>query len=472
MLLAEYRDYSAGDNFQYYNPTNARPAFRYTESQKPNLLAAFRHEWTPDIQTLILGGRLENDQRFSDVNTSQLILTTNNTGVTAANSLPFDVQQVTRFEIWTLELNQIAQGEKQHLVAGGKIQSGNFHTTDQLTLSSSAAVFQPFFNNPPAAVNTRDQFEHYSAYGYYTRELFADFLLTGGLAYDRMTFPSNFRSPPTSGGTTTREQISPKAALVWTPVKEVTLRSVYARGMGGVSFDESYRLEPSQLAGFLQSFGSTVPESVVGALSGTDSEVYGGAVDVKLKTRTYFGVQVEVLNSSVDQTVGVFDFGGLPPITPGSARETLDYSETSVTASINQLLSDEWSVGMAYRYTDSELHTVFPAIAPINASANRIESAALHQGSVFVIFNHPCGFFARAENRWYHQDNFGYSPALASSDFYQQNMFLGWRLKRQRGEISFGVLNLSNQDYHLNPLTLYNELPRERTFVGHVKLNF
>ena len=44
--------------------------------------------------------------------------------------------------------------------------------------------------------------------------------------------------------------------------------------------------------------------------------------------------------------------------------------------------------------------------------------------------------------------------------------------KRQRGEVSFGVLNLFDTDYRLNPLTLYSELPRERTFVGRLKLNF
>ena len=472
MIFAEYRDYESGDNFQHYNQTAASPAYRYLEAQKPNLFAALRHEWTPDIQTLLLGGRLDNNQRFSDANTSQLILTTNNSKVVAANSAPFDVKQMTRFEIWSVELNQIVQDEHQHLVAGGRFQTGEFHTVDQLTLSSNASNLQPFFRNPPAASDTRNAFERYSAYAYYTREVFPNFLLTAGAAYDWIMFPTDFRSPPAFGGTTTREQFSPKAALVWTPIKEVTLRSIYARGLGGVSYDQSYRLEPTQLAGFAQSFGSTIPESVVGAVSAPDCEIIGGAVDVKLKTRTYLGVQVEVLNTLVDQQEGVFNFSGQPPIRPGATREKLDYQETSATATVNQLLSDEWSLGAAYRYTETELHTVFPAIAPILPSANRVESAGLQQAVVFVVFNHPCGFFARAENRWYHQDNAGYTPVLASEDFCQQNVFLGWRLKRQRGEISLGLLNLSGQDYHLNPLTLYNELPRERTFVGRVKLNF
>jgi tetratricopeptide (TPR) repeat protein len=472
LVFAEYRDYESGDNFQHYNQAATSSSYRYLEEQKPNLFAALRHEWTPDIQTLVLGGRLDNNQSFSDANTSQLILTTNNSKVVAANSAPFDVKQMTRFEIWTVELNQIVQDEHQHLIAGGRFQTGEFHTLDQLTLSSNVSYLQPFFNNPPAASDTRNAFERYSAYAYYTRELFPNFLLTGGAAYDWIMFPTDFRSPPAFAGTTSREQFSPKAALVWTPIKEVTLRSIYARGLGGVSYDQSYRLEPTQLAGFAQSFGSTIPESVVGAVSAPDCEIIGGAVDVKLKTRTYLGIQVEVLNALVDQQQGVFNFNGFPPISPAATREILDYQETSVAATINQLLSDEWSLGGAYRYTETELHTYFPAVAPVNSSANRTESAGLHEAVMFLVFNHPSGFFARAENRWYHQDNSGYTPMLASADFYQQNIFLGWRLKRQRGEVSFGLLNLSDQDYHLNPLTLYSELPRERTFVGRVKLNF
>ena len=36
----------------------------------------------------------------------------------------------------------------------------------------------------------------------------------------------------------------------------------------------------------------------------------------------------------------------------------------------------------------------------------------------------------------------------------------------------FGILNLSDQDYHLNPLNTYLELPRERAFVLRVNFIF
>jgi len=35
-----------------------------------------------------------------------------------------------------------------------------------------------------------------------------------------------------------------------------------------------------------------------------------------------------------------------------------------------------------------------------------------------------------------------------------------------------GVLNVGDQDYRLDPLTLYAEQPRERTFFTSLKLSF
>jgi len=35
-----------------------------------------------------------------------------------------------------------------------------------------------------------------------------------------------------------------------------------------------------------------------------------------------------------------------------------------------------------------------------------------------------------------------------------------------------GGLNLTDKDYRLNPLTLYDELPRDRTFVARLQFSF
>ena len=492
LVLLKYQDYHSGDNFQYYNPTApgvVRTNFTFDEFQNPLAVAAYHRQWTPGIHTMLLGGRLENDQRFSDTGVSTLVLTTNGDHSVrfVENSPGFDAYYRSQFTIYTCELSQIFQGERYSLVLGGRFQTGTFDTTNRLAFPASQTNLLQDFESPPATDHSRDPFERRSAYAYNTFEPLDHLLLTAGLAYDQLTFPENFRSPPISHGSITRDQFSPKAALVWSPLPELSLRGVFARALGGVSFDESFRLEPTQLAGFNQSFRTIIPESLprVGSVSAPTYQVGGAALDLKFKTRTYFGVQVELLSSEVDRTIGVFDNNGVPfppppppPIsTPSKTSEHLDYDERSVTAALNQLVSDAWSFGAQYRFTQSKLHTVDPDILnpalfpPLRADFDHTERAEFHQATLFALFNDSSGFFARAESQWYHQDNFGYSPVLASSDFWQHNVFIGYRLKRQLGEVTFGILNLADTDYHLNPLNLYAELPRERVFLARLKIN-
>src|ERR1051326_6863231 len=91
LALIKYEDYHSGDNFQYYNPANARPSFRFDEYQHPIAVGAWHHEWSPGIHTLVLGGRLENEQFFTDKAAPQLLLipTVPNYG---SDSVPFDAR--------------------------------------------------------------------------------------------------------------------------------------------------------------------------------------------------------------------------------------------------------------------------------------------------------------------------------------------------------------------------------------------
>jgi outer membrane receptor protein involved in Fe transport len=489
-LLTKYQDYQSGDNFQYYDPdgvrthyeiygvTNmpvVRTNFTFEEYQKPIALLGYHREWSPGIHTLLLGGRLENEQRFSNSGSEGAILQRTNGVASLALGQLFNVDYQSEFEIYTAELNQILQFERQLFVLGGRYQNGTFETEDVVTLYDPA--YGPFFNNPPAQDNVSADFERISAYGYYTWEVIRNLHLTGGFAYDRITYPTNHRFPPVSAGSTTEDQLSPKAALVWSPRPEVTLRGVYTRSLGGVSADESYRLEPAQLAGFSQAFRTLIPESIASSVAAPSYETAGAALDLKFSTQTYLGIQAEFLQSEVDHVVGVFEYSGsLPPppvMTPSSTPQRLEYEEPSVTVTLNQLISDYWSIGAQYRFTRSTLHTVFPEIpVTLDSRADRTEEADLQQARLFLLMNHPSGFFGRFESLWYHQSNRGYTPALPGDDFFQHNVFVGYRLQRQRGELSFGVLNLTDTDYRLNPLNAYAEMPRERVYAVRLKLNF
>jgi len=476
LVLTKYQDYHSGDNFQYYYPTNLHPHFRFDEYQTPLVVAGLHHEWAPGVHTLLLGGRLENEQDVSDKDKISKMLLRPVVGsdkFALVADQPFtNLTYHSEFETYTAELNQIVENELQTLVFGGRIQDGQFTTSNRL--DGVNPFLSNFYPKPPAVTNVTESFRRYSVYGYETLKLPTELLLTAGISYDWMEYPDNFRFVPVSGGTTHRDLLAPKAAMSWTPFEAVTLRGAYAKALGGVSFDESFRLEPTQLAGLNQAFRSIISESIVGSLAGPSYQIGGGGLDIRLPSHSYLTLQGQYQGCDVDQDLGVYYAQGGQGVV-GKFPEELRYKETSFLASFNQLLGRDWSAGVDYRYTDSQLNWFYPKLASIpatHAPLNRTETADLHQVDGFVMFTHPSGFYARAEAQWYLQDNSGYTPALPQSDFVQVNLLLGYRFFHRRADVAFGVLNVGGEDYNLNPLNVYNELARSRVFFGRVRLNF
>jgi hypothetical protein len=248
------------------------------------------------------------------------------------------------------------------------------------------------------------------------------------------------------------------------------VRGVYTRSLGGVSIDESYRLEPTELAGFPQAFRSLISESIVGSQSTPTFETLGGALDLKLGTGTFLGFQLERLASDVDQGQGDFLLydGGIPAIA-SATPEQLDYVEHAGSFILNQLLGEGFVVGADYKITLSDLHQLYPDI-PASVLEPLHETATLQEIDTYVLFNHRSGFYAKFEAHWYGQHNGGWTPAEPAVSFVQENIFAGYRFWHRRAEVQLGILNLSGGGYDLNPLTVYQELPMKRVLEG--SLNF
>jgi hypothetical protein len=156
-----------------------------------------------------------------------------------------------------------------------------------------------------------------------------------------------------------------------------------------------------------------------------------------------------------------------------STPERLHYEEQDLLFTVNQLLGNCWSLGAKYEVTYSDLQTVFRAIpSSVSPLGDSGQKATLHQAQLFAIYNHPSGWFGRLEGYWAQQSNVGYSPDIPGDEIFQVNAYAGYRFRRNYGDITIGFLDINDQDYKLNPLNYYNELPRERTFVARVRLNF
>ncbi|HEX3988565.1 MAG TPA: hypothetical protein VHZ30_03980, partial [Verrucomicrobiae bacterium] len=462
MLFVQYENYHSGDNFQYYDQSDARPFFKFNEQQQPELVATWHHEWAPGMHTLFMVDRLVDDQQFSDKAAPQLLLAQlPNGAIDGAANVPFDFNYRERFEVYGAELNQILQWDHVLVVAGGRYQSGEFHTQDQF---SNPSTLTSLFSSSPYTGDTTGLFQRVTGYGYLTVEPLNHLWLTGGVAADDEKFPYYFRNPPVVPGEQSRSQIGPKAALVWSPNTEVTFRGIFTHSLGGASIDESVRLEPTELAGFPQAFRSLISEEVVGSQSAPTFDTFGGAIDLKLGARTFAGIQFERLASEANQGQGVFELpdGGTPAVT-SSTVEQLSYVEHAGSVSLNQLLGDGFVLGGAYKITQSDLHGSYPDISEDVISASH-DVSTLQEVDTYVLFNHSSGFYAKLEANWYGQGNFGATPGEPYSSFFQENIYAGYRFARRRAELQLGILNLSGGGYNLDPLNVYQELPRKRVF--------
>jgi hypothetical protein len=249
--------------------------------------------------------------------------------------------------------------------------------------------------------------------------------------------------------------------------------------LGGVAYDQSFQLEPVQIAGFTQTYRSIMPEAETGANAAPWNEIVGLALDQKLASRTYFGLTAEWLRSDVSRTFGVFRdtstnvFNPIPYVVPSGTRQELEYEERSVNVSLSQLAGDNWSFGAVYRLAHASLDDRFPELTAVGNTATRHHTEGLlHQLRATALYHHPSGFFGQFDTIWSAQDNDGYTPARPGDDFWQFNVSAGWRFLQRRAEVRVGVLNLTDRDYRLNPLNLTQELPHERTFFTALRFSF
>ena len=507
------------------------------------LLAGWNHRWRPGVHTLFLGGRLAVDQRVSDVGTEQIRVLRDsaslapgfvnfNGGVpqftdpslnaevqnAIANGLPvpgrlnpdgetlflsptlqrafepfleqaavtsvisgdgvtFDLETEREFEIYTADLQQVFQGERHTVIFGGRALGGTVKARSLLEVNLAGT--SQGFGLPASQDSFSYDFARFNAYFYDYWTPFEGLTIGAGGAWDWLRRPENFRNPPLSDGTTIDQRVSGRAAFTYSPGSWLTARGMFSQGLGGLSFDESVRLEPVQLAGFNQSFRTVLSESIAGSVEAPEFETWGLSLEGVLPSRTWWGLRVQNISQEVDRERGIFSgfqnsfaFFDLSPVFfPDSTSERLEYDELQFTATLNHLIGDEWALGVRYRLTDSNFYQEFPEL-----NRDFEQSALLHEATISLDWNSPTGFFGRLDGSWYHQDldgSFDSSGAeLVGDSFIQANVNLGYRFNDNTAEVGLSVLNVFDQDYELSSLNPFLELPRERTFVVQCRYAF
>lgn len=459
----------SGDVSDLYDPASAKASLRAREFQEPAVNAGWHRQWSPESHTLFLVSRTPDRFLLHDPDPSPLFLRRSGGSVVSIAPDPFfslDLQ--SHLELYSAELQHIYHTEHHSVIAGARFQSGDVQTDARLTR---------FPGTFTSLQQTDDSLRRANGYAYYQWHPIEPLRLNAGLAYDWVEFPANLDLPPLNASPVQRSRWSPKLGLSYEVWKGGSWKGAWTRSLGGVYFDNSIRLEPTQFSGFNQAYRSLIPESAGGLLAGADFDTWDLRFDQTFSRGLYAGVSGEILQSVGTRSIGAFQNSGFVP-TPDTAittRQKLDFEERSVSAYAHQLIGDEWSVGGHYRLSHATLGTAFPDVpsSALNLDAlSQTQRSLLGQLHLQLLFNHPSGIFAQWNSDWYHQSNAGYATDRPGQRFWQHDLHLGYRFPNRRAELRVGVLNLLDQDYRLNPLNIHGDMARHRTLTTSLRLNF
>ncbi len=468
---------SGGNLAQYHNQSDAAFApFRFEDKQEPILIAGYHHEWNPGSHTLLLASRLADDYSVTNpLAPSYLVAEDFLTGeVLEVRPIVMRQDYRSELEIYVAEAQHIWQTPDFTTIIGSRFQTGDFQTKNEQ--GNIALNLQATFPTPFTQVAVAD-FQRTSIYGYEQWRLTESLQLIGGVSYEWLELPENFRLAPLSSKTRASHHLLPKAGVVWSPLDDTTVRMGYAESVGGASFDQSFQLEPTQVAGFNQAYRSLIPESLVGANAGEEFTMYGISLEQKFPTRTYLAIEGGLLKSRVDRETGSFVQTALGGPFVGSLAEQLRFRERFMAASLHQLLGRNWALGATYRVSHVELKDNFPEVSNVAGATfgfvpRRTYSGTMQAVDLHAIWQHPSGFFGQLSGAWIRQSLGGDLSAVDGDDFWQCNVMGGYRFAQRRAAITVGILNLTDEDYQLSPINLHRETPRDRTFYARFTFQF
>jgi hypothetical protein len=488
-LEVERTELQAGDPFQYYyynTPVKPGiqlgydPTLEEYEEQDPNILVGYHRDWGTGNQTVFLYrsvqdhfSSIDGDFLAPDVLLGQFNLHNGNDGpVTSV------LQRTT--ELNSFELQHIFQNELQNVIVGARYQNESMQTSDAI-VPSLVSLSTPGAASLGYLPSVNSEFERFSTYGYYQLKLGNSIRITGGASYDWERFPLNLAGSPLSSEEDERGRLSPKVGLEWTFWEGTRLRADYTRSMGGLINDSSTSIEPTEVGGFNQSFRSLIPQSVagLGTPPAMQFETWGLGLDHKFPTGTYVDVEGQLLTSTGNQLIGAWVQTNLAetslPIS--EFNQTQYFQEKDAFVSISQLIGKDVSVGGRYSLTavDVSANDFVPAMGTTFVQVH--ENSTLNEFTLFGNYYLPCGFFSTFQGNWWIQHN-AYNNFTASgaaepgADFWQFNLYAGYRFPRRHIEMAIGLVNMFNQGYNMDPVTYYLEQARTRTLVASLKFNF
>jgi tetratricopeptide (TPR) repeat protein len=473
---------TGGDLSQHYNPAATYAGLTYQEVQSPNVLLGYHREWSPDSHTLVLASRYDDEVNLHDPYGFALLVGANSgfPDISVPTDLTRDFSR--HYTANALELQQLQKVDFQTLLLGFRLQlnterienrdealSGNLAGPQIVGQYFSLFPSDPYFF-PPQSVSADNWRTSFYAYDYL--QLNDHWQLFGGLTEDYLLLARNTIAPPLSDEHEQVNSLSPKAGLLWQPSRGATFTLGYARSITGQDADQSFRLEPTEMFGFPVTFRTAFPDSIVGGLSGERMEVMLADGRFQFSRNTYVVVGLQQIQSKDDRQVGAYtsDFYDPNP-QPAQVDESLRLNEQTLHLSLHQLIGNDVSLGVLYEVAKDRLNQKYL----VDPQLDLFTGGILHTLTFNALANIRSGFFAEVDATWRLQTSLTdetLSGDLPNESFWQFNVYAGYRSRLRRFECAVGILNLTGQDYRLDPINLYTEPPRKRTLALTTRFNF
>jgi hypothetical protein len=474
-----------GDLAQRFDPRNATLGLHDTEKQEPDILVGLDHKWSESQHTLLLVSRFNDSLQHTNPIGPVYLLADTFGDPTSFFDKDLSQEFSRRLTVDSFELQHLVTFSQFQTIAGFRLQYANDKIANtQTVLPYNSPGYDNFFavRSPSVVIAQAFDFHSFRASPYFYEywRVANPLTLIAGASYDYLSQPRNSLFAPLSDAQEVQRGFSPKAALIWTPSSHATIRAAYARSISGYDLDQSVRLEPTQIAGFVTDYRNLIPDSIAGSVGGAQFETADLSLEYNFSTRTYAALSLQLLRSHVSHEVGAFEQDLFPhyPDLLLQTSERLRFQERSLDVSLHQLIGDYFSAGIEYRLSDAWLAQSFPdmqqlAMAfPLIIHTDQSYRGLLQTVQLNLLFQHPSGFFAGVEAAWYSQRLENDLAGVPGDSFCQENLMAGFRFPRRHAEIRLTLLNLADQDYQLHPINLYPNLARNRTLAVQFKFNF
>lgn len=456
---------------------------RFEEEQQPLFFNTYARDWNDRHTSLFLYGWSETKQTFED---PLIKVSGSNPSVTPPAQKIYDasIDIEQDYDLHTFEFQHIWKGDRNQLILGSRLQVGEIEDDTNLLAAVNSLV--PFLT--PLALDTAgtskdtSDLERFALYSQFTQELSSNFSIIAGLKFESIDYPDGLGGIPRLSEDEDETQLSPQAGFIWEIDDTWLLRGAYARSMSGYSIEDQLRLEPSNIAGLTTAYSSIIPNQIVSIMPAGTIDTFSLALTGKINDATFLSIDGGFSTFDGDRTLGQFEEtipNGQIANTDGDViaskvDQNVDYDEINFSTRIDHLLNRRTSIGASFSWQYAQIDERLKSDLGINSTSPYLDDtdAHLYIAALYGRFQHPTGFFAQTDLQYWYQENGSIDPDIDNESAPNLNLSFGYRLRKQKGEVRLSVLNLTDEEYELNPLSNYNLPPQERTFLIETRFNF